>query len=256
MGFRSTEARPTKSKRARHANSSLSPSTTIVFLQANMVSSLLLPLLLSTTLTLAAPSIPNNRRSASPLHLAVHSSSSAPPSSLSSHFHGLFGSQATAESVYILPSDVLLSSSSLLNDASWTHVELNHHQDEMVLVWIGQAGVATPESNSFAQGQELVKKGLETMLERVPRVEDQFMVQGSEAQEQQKTFGGDSLRVANPLTVVHSSPTSAIISIHSSYLPYIDLLLPAGLVPVVIPAQALPTASGVPQERVDFLAKL
>ena len=215
-----------------------------------MLSPLLLPLLLP--FALAHPS-PRTPLSTSPRHLSIHSSSTAPSSAeLAGCFHGLFGSKETAESIYISS-----GSSALIKEDGWTHVELSalghrdREEEEMVLVWIGQAGIASP-SPAFV-GTDLVKDGLVIMEHQLSMLAPNLVVPQTQ---HQKVLSADSNSDGELLRVVHSSPNSAIVQIDPSVLLVLDMLLPPGLVPVVIPNEALPLDGGVPKERVEYLAKL
>lgn len=218
-----------------------------------MLPPLLLPLLLTTT-ALALPSPPPST-GRTPRHLAIHASSSAPSAALEANFHGLFGSKATAESIYIVDGSAAISG---LTGGDWATAELAQSEDEKTrtLVWIGQAGIASP-SPAFVGHDDLIANGLETIKERLPLVQKHAAARANIEGGKQKVFSaGGQLAGDELLRVVHSSSNSAIVQLHSSLLPMLDMLLPPGLVPVVIPTEALPLLGGVPQERVDFLAKL
>jgi hypothetical protein len=114
------------------------------------------------------------------------------------------------------------------------------------IVWVGPAGV--DPSSSFAN------TSLSASWESIQSL---AQVHATKAREGQHTFNADAF--AGSIELMHQSSQSLLLRVPASYLPILDTLLPAHLVPVALPTSPLPSATGfesVPRHLVENLANI
>jgi len=114
------------------------------------------------------------------------------------------------------------------------------------IVWVGPAGV--DPSSSFAN------TSLSASWKSIQSLAQSHAIK---AREGQHTFNADAL--PGSIELMHQSSQSLLLRVPASYLPILDTLLPAHLVPVALPTSPFPTAAGfesVPEHLVENLANI
>lgn len=153
-------------------------------------------------------------------------------------YYGTYGgSSSTQEDVYFASgrcSDDVQDGRSMVSD------------DGSRIVWVGPAGI--DPSSSFAN------TSLSSSWESIRSLAQSHAI---EAREGQHTFNADAL--PGSIELMHQSSQSLLLRVPASYLPILDTLLPAHLVPVALPTSPFPTAAGfesVPKHLVENLANI
>lgn len=199
---------------------------------------------LPTTLTPSSPHVPHTV-------ISIPSSEPTDPILANSYF-GSYGSDEFSHNIYILPSHEL---SSLTDDHSQRASTFRKGDGERV-VWIGRAGL----EEDFGRGLMDIKHVNESAYEmeafvrdgRFDSVESSFNGRGN-----QVVFNQMGLGEEKTMRVIGGFRDHALVAVGRTVLPYLDMLLPRGLVSVVLPEESLPLLGNqVDKERVEFLANM
>lgn len=193
----------------------------------------LLPLL--ATLAVARPAV---ETSIEDVRSVVVRSELARSDCIAESYYGSYGgSSETKEHIYLPTSDCLTAA-----QASSVSVPTN---EKGRIIWVGPAGV---DPSSVKQGdlsahwasiQALARSHVNTL------------------REEQHTFTSDVF--TDSIELLHQSDKSLLLHVPTSYLPILDTLLPAHLVPVALPSSPLSSMAGfdaVPKHLVENLANI
>jgi hypothetical protein len=153
-------------------------------------------------------------------------------------YYGTYGgSSSTQEEIYFASgrcADDVQDGRSMVSD------------DGSRIVWVGPAGV--DPSSSFAN------ISLSSSWESIQSL---AQVHATKVREGQHTFNTDAF--TGSIELMHQSSQSLLLRVPASYLPILDTLLPAHLVPVALPTSPFPSAAGfesVPAYLVENLANI
>ena len=194
----------------------------------------LLPLL--ATLAVARPAVELMTRARS----SDITSEPAGSECITEAYYGTYGgSSETQEHIYWEVNNCLPDSKSALGPAS----------DKGRLVWVGPAGI-DPSSS-------LIKEDLSASWASIQALAQTYSASAREGQHTFSTVHTDSIEL------IHQSSQSLLLHVPTSYLPILDTLLPAHLVPVALPTSPLPSPASsiagfdtVPKHLVENLANI
>ena len=194
----------------------------------------LLPLL--ATLAVARPAVDLTSRARS----SDITSEPAGSECITEAYYGTYGgSSETQEQIYWEVNNCLPETNSALGPAG----------DKGRLVWVGPAGI-DPSSS-------LVKEELSASWASIQALAQAHSVSAREGQQVFTTAHTESIEL------VHQSSQSLLLHVPTSYLPILDTLLPAHLVPVALPTSPLPSPASsiagfdtVPKHLVENLANI
>jgi hypothetical protein len=192
----------------------------------------LLPLI--ATLAVARPATESNGATRS----LLVTSQLARSDCISEAYYGSYGgSSETKEHIYLPTSDCFL-------DAKVNSVSVPSSEKGRI-IWISPAGV---EPSSVAQGD---------LSAHWDSIQTLARLHVNSIRESQHTF--TSAGFTDSIELLHQSDNSLLLHVPTSYLPILDTLLPAHLVPVALPISPLSSMAGfesVPKHLVENLANI
>ncbi|CED83631.1 Peptidase M28 [Phaffia rhodozyma] len=209
--------------------------------------------ILASILALSVPvlviSIPMSSRDDKLRHTIVTNPSPAFISAHGSNYYGTYGSAESSTPIYI----VSQSESGRLKD-NFGGVSVSYDEGQR-LFWIGQAGLAEDfdEGKSPMKFAENVNEILDLSGSALSALWSSTYLAGQDHQIQ-AAFGNPTPR-DEAVGLIHLDPKEfAVVQVGKKVIPYLDVLLPRGLVAVALPENPLPLmANKVNDERIEFL---